>query len=288
MRTPAAAVTLALAALTAAVVGAAQQPGSPDARAAGAARAAPIDAVTRPSADIELAPATGGIVAEVAVRDGARVAAGDLILRLDDRDARTQLELAQARAESSAAVDLARATWELAKAEEERSRIAAADAGAASFEVERQALETKRAYARLLIAQLEQEDAERRAELARLAVERYAVTSPITGTVERMLADVGEGVQALRPVARVVSVQPLHVEAAAPMDIAGGLSPGDAAWVRVPIAGDQRWRGARVLSIARVGDAGSQTRRVRLELDNPNGDLPAGARAQVRFDGPGE
>nr|WP_245291059.1 HlyD family secretion protein [Methylobacterium aquaticum] len=50
-----------------------------------------------------IAPRVPGVVAEVLVRDNQRVAAGDLLIRLDDRDYRAALAKAKAEAEASVA-----------------------------------------------------------------------------------------------------------------------------------------------------------------------------------------
>ena len=132
-----------------------------------------FDAVVRPSEDLELAFSISGRVMEALAEPGDFVQAGSPLLRLDDRDARIRLKLAEIRARSTAALDAAKATLELQRDELETIKRARADDGVNEREVARQQLEVERAEATLLIEQLKREEAELEFEAAAVILEKY-------------------------------------------------------------------------------------------------------------------
>ncbi len=247
-----------------------------------------VESVTRPSADLALALTVPGQVATVHVEPGDAIRAGDPILSLDDTLARLDLAQATAAAESTAALDAAEATLALTETELARVTTLRERDGAARFEVERKQLEVDQARARVEI----QRQAVARAALARDAaqarLERLTLRAPADGVVETITADTGETVQALAPVARLVDTDPLELEAATPTWRTLTIDVGDPAWIRPTTSADAPnvdWIDGVVTSLARVADAGSETRGVRIEIPNPD-DLPAGTRVTVTFDRP--
>src|SRR5690606_22068323 len=82
----------------------------------------------RPPLRSELGAPVAGVVREVRVREGDRVAAGALVVRLDDREARAAVTEAEARlveVEADAEAELAQAERELQQAERELERLRA-------------------------------------------------------------------------------------------------------------------------------------------------------------------
>ncbi len=82
---------------------------------------------------------------------------------------------------------------------------------------------------------------------------------------------------------RVAQLNPLFVETIIPVTHMGKIKPGMQAKVTPAVPG-QKARYAVVTRIDRVADAASGTFGVRLELDNPNGDLVSGVRCALEFD----
>jgi multidrug efflux pump subunit AcrA (membrane-fusion protein) len=83
------------------------------------------------------------------------------------------------------------------------------------------------------------------------------------------------------PILRLAEIDPLNVEVVLPAERFGRIKRGDRAEV-VPETGDQRYP-AKVTVVDRVMDGASGTFGVRLELRNPGGAIPAGAKCSVRF-----
>lgn len=242
-------------------------------------------AVTRPSLDAELGFTISGRVAQVLVREGDPVEAGDPIVLLDDRVAKLERDQLAARAESTAQLEAARAQLELAETDLRRVEQLVEDEVAGPYELERQQLTVRQARANVAIQEEAKRLAELRLQAAQANLAEYTIRAPAPGVVERIEVEPGEPVTALEPIVRLVRTDPLRVNAATPTAQTLALEPGDPAWVGFDVADQLDWRQSVIVSIARVAEAGSETRTVRIETPNAD-DLPAGARVLVRFDDP--
>ena len=113
---------------------------------------------------------------------------------------------------------------------------------------------------------------------------RRAPRSPLSGVVvERYLTD-GERIEE-KPVVKVATIDPLRVEVIVPAAYFAKIKTGMTAMVK-PEVSEAEPRGAKVIVVDRVIDAASNSFRVRLELPNPNYQLPPGLRCKVDFDLP--
>jgi membrane fusion protein (multidrug efflux system) len=136
-----------------------------------------------PRQTVEVANRINGVVHSIHVVSGQRVGQGDLLVSLDDADARIDLkvaeaELAEARARLDLANDLARRQRELA------SRGTAPEARAVERSLEA-------AIAAAVVSR-----AEARLRLARLALSRTEVRAPIDGTIGQLKVATGAFVEA--------------------------------------------------------------------------------------------
>jgi multidrug efflux system membrane fusion protein len=247
------------------------------------ARAEPVEAYTRARLDVSLGFVVSGRVQGVLVEEGQRVSAGDPLVRLADPEGEAQIRLLELRAVSTLEIDAAEADYDLAKVREEMVKGAAEQGGASAFEVREAELETVRArLARDLFIQRRAE-AQLQLEQARRRHEQFTLRAPAAGVVDQIEIEPGETVQSLEPVARLVATDALVADAQAPTADTLGLAPGDPARV-VFLLGEERTETVgRVRAVALVGDAASDTRRVRVEIPNDR-NLPAGTRVLLVFD----
>ena len=174
-----------------------------------------------------VAAAIGGPVAEVSIRIGDRVEAGDVLVvlsrdlpeaRLDQRRADEALEAARVRT-AEADVDLARQELERL----ERLKGSAAFPKAA-YEDGRQELVRRRSRVREAAAALARARVQR--EMAEIELARTVVRAPYTGVVTARRAAPGGYLKAGDPVATLVDDERLEVEADVPADRIAGLAPG--------------------------------------------------------------
>ena len=246
---------------------------------------AEIDAVTTARFDLKLGFTVGGKIDKVNVRAGDRVKAGQVLLELEDNEGKSLVELYTTRAKSDVEVRAAAEQLALAKVEE-KSLKQAFDRNAAN------PIELERAQVKVRVQQLELELAERQkvetVQQLQQAVsrhEQYQLKAPTDGVVDLVNVEVGEMVEQLKPVLKLVVKDPLWVDAAVPVGQTLSLKVGGAAWVKSNLPGHQKPIKGKILHMAEVADAASDTRLVRVEIINEQG-LPAGGHVTVLFTEP--
>lgn len=189
-----------------------------------------------PSARVVVAAQEEGVVTAVAVREGDRVAAGDLVVQLDDRRIRAELAEAEARL-----LD-ARAQARRAKALEEEGLISPSEA------------DTIRASESM---------AEARAELLRTRASFSRITAPVDGVVLARHVEVGNLASPRTPLVELAAGPGLLLRVPVSELEVVHLRPGDAATVRVDALPDV----SLSARIARVFPAAEgTTRQVTVEL----------------------
>ena len=193
---------------------------------------------------------TDGTV-EYIVAQGARVGEGDTLVSLsvEDREAR----LARAQAQLSAA----QRDFESAQQLMERGVGTDADA------------QTR-------FAQLEAARAEMRA--IELEIANTQLRAPISGVVNRVIADEGAYLSPGGEVLEIVDNDPLIAVVQVQQMAIGGVRTGMPA--RVAFLGGTEREG-EIRFVSSVADAATRTFRVEVEIANPDGELPSGLSAEV-------
>lgn len=216
--------------------------------------AEPLTGIILPVQDADLSFAVLGIVAEVKVREGEKVQAGQVLVRLDDqleslevRKAESVLE--QARFEHEAAAKLI--------AEDIGTR-ADALAKRITFELAGNALETARTKQR-----------------------QRSMSCPFDGVVVRVNKEQGESVLLNEVVARVVNMDRVHAQFYMKPEEAAALRKGDDYRMRL-VAGASAGKifTGKVTLVDPVLDAESALVRVRVEVPNAGNELRAGMRVE--------
>lgn len=222
--------------------------------AAAIAAMEPLTGIILPVQDADLSFAVHGIVAEVKVREGEKVHAGQILVRQDD-----QLEALEVRK--------AEAVLEQAKFEHEAAaKLIAEDIG-----IRAEALAKRIAY----------ELAKNALETARVKQQQRAMPSPFDGVVVRVSKEQGESVMLNEVVAKVVNTDRVYAqfyikpEAASllrtgedyQLRLAGGMQPGKIFMGKINL-------------VDPVLDAESALVRVRVEVANGKNELKAGMRVE--------
>lgn len=180
---------------------------------AGAQSALPlINCTINPLRTVELSSSVSGIVAEVLVRPGSKVAAGDVIAQIDTELAKADLKLAEARAAFEGGVHAAEAQRDSLKSRVAMLEKAVAERAVSRVEYESTLLEYELAEATVLRQIQDLGLAAQEAERARLVLDKAVIRSPVAGVIGEDLIDPGENVLN-RPVATVYVTQPMRVEA---------------------------------------------------------------------------
>lgn len=217
------------------------------------------------SRDSAVASRTAGIVDEVAVLVGDRVAEGATLAVLDTELAQIELEQALADiAEARAGIAVAEA--QLGRAEDARDRVEGlrntASFSSARFDDAMSDLaaatgELNQARARLLNA----EAAEQR---ARYTLDRAQITAPFEGVVLSVAADPGQFISVGDPIARIIDINALEIEAQVPSQFAPAIPPGVTV-KGVSEAGQQL--DLQIRAILPTESVSTRTRPVRLSGD---------------------
>lgn len=263
-----------------------------------------IRAVTAPSKDRTLSfDAPGGRIAKVLVEEGRAVKAGQPLVQLDDSLEQAQLKTLKVAADSNASVRSAEAKLSHTRVVLARVTKAYQDKAAPESELEEGRFAVAMAELQLEVERLGKQQDRAKYEEAVMRVERMKLLSPVDGTVERVMVHEGQVAEPAKGVVRVVCVDPLHVDAPVPLATARRLAVGGKAEVRLVEAADGAAASAgakpaesakapaagKIVRIAAVADAASETLEVRIELPNPSG-RPAGEHVLVAFpaDGAGK
>ncbi len=243
---------------------------------------------TRPSGDVTLAFVRSGLIDSVEVKEGDRVEAGEVLMRLDDELERAKVEELKDQADNDVRVraseaQLAQKQNELAIALDLQKNDAATE-----LEVQKARLEVRIGELSLELAKFQHAQDRRKYEQAKLELDRMVLRSPIDGVVEQAVAKEGESAEALQKIVRIVDITPLWVDVYVPVDESGRLEPGDGrgaskALVRFGESSDGPVREAKIIHKASVA-TGAMPRTLKIRLEVANGDgRPAGERVWVRF-----
>lgn len=229
-----------------------------------------------------LGAAIAGVVSYVGVSEGARVRAGEVLVRLDDREFRAAVAQAEAAlAETRAAVgaELARAESDHEQASRDLERIRAlfAEGAFTRQQVELAEQRAEDARTRLDVAQASMGPdgtnvsiarAEAALEAARARLELTQVTAPADGTVLSRTVEPGDAVQPGRVLLEVSSDGLLELVAFPSEENLSRLTAGAEARVSADAYPSEQFA-ARVTLISPVVDADQGTIEVRLAPDDP-------------------
>lgn len=203
--------------------------------------------------DTQILAETGGQIAEVPVRRGAEVVAGEVIARFETAQGDADLKRAQEernraqREFDNAQTLLERGTSTVDRVAQARSTLAAAEAAVTAAEE---------------------------------ALADTVVRAPFDGRIEALEVEEGEFVNAGAQVARIVGNTPLSISIQIPQQQLADIEVGQAAQVAF-ITGETAT--GEVRFVGRSADAQTRTFTAEVEVPNADGAIPAGISAQVRI-----
>ncbi|ARA95158.1 efflux transporter periplasmic adaptor subunit [Rhodothermaceae bacterium RA] len=250
----------------------------------------------------EISAETSGFVRHRHVEEGQRVPQNAVLLRLDDRAARIEMQEAEA-ALLKARIDYAVAmrtdvlpvpadTMRMARARAALLQAQIAfDRGELSlvelqrmrrrFETERELAGVDRGDVQAIVSGLVQ--AELRLERARLALSRTEVRAPFAGRVASVDVEEGQHAAAGDPLLVLLDDTRMKVEVDVLEADLVRLKAGARAWVRIPALADEIFEGFVHTINPRVEPA-TGTGRVTVVIPNPQGRLMAGLFAYVALE----
>jgi len=252
---------------------------SDDAMAA-VVHASPARGITRPGQVARLTTDVEGTLTAVDVREGQHVSRGDRIGLIDDAVARKRRAVSSERAAGRGAIRQAEAELERAMLTLEQVKRSHERRGATDHELDLARIDVLRAKADLQAAQESHRVAVARDQHEWAIVQSHAIRAPFDGEVVRVEAAPGETLTNSTPFVTIASTTTLRADVHAPLAWYGSMEVGDT----VMLAGDAPVDGrieATIVFIDPVVDPASRTFRCVLEIDNADGELPAGFAVEI-------
>ncbi|MFT7286277.1 MAG: RND family efflux transporter MFP subunit [Halieaceae bacterium] len=225
----------------------------------------------RPAEEFEISSSLSATVIEVLFDEGQRVTAGDVLVRLDDRQLRLEKEQAEARrAEASAKYDEARSTHERNELIFEKRLI--------SDQAFRQSEAALKSAAAVLASTSSALD---------IAIERLTdatLVSPVSGMVSERNIDPGKTANPMASFGTIQLENRLRVETYVSQKDINFLRTGMLARVVSPAVPGLKFEGA-IESLASSAEPTTGNFKVRVSVLSANGLLMDGMSAEVIFDG---
>ena len=233
----------------------------------------------QPSQIVPVGTAVPGVVDSISVERGDVVKRGQVVMQLRASVERASLAVARERATQMGETVVAKGTQELAQRELERANELYAQNFVSKTYLDKQLAEAKVAGGRTDQAGERRKLSTREVDLAEAQLAQRTIRSPLSGVVVERLAAPGEYVEQ-KPLLRIATIDPLRVDVLVPAAAFGQVEVGRTAVV-LPELFNRASHTATVKTVDRLIDAASNTFRVRLELPNPSGALPAGLRCKI-------
>jgi multidrug efflux system membrane fusion protein len=208
---------------------------------------------TEPNRTVTIRAETTGQVDEILADEGATVAAGDVIARLESNDRQARIDRAEARVR-----------------EQQSAFEASKTLGKKGYQTQRQSDQT---FSSLQTAKAELEE-------ARIELERIEIKAPFEGVVLSSRIELGTYVDVNGEVATIVDNDPLVVSLRITQQNISGLKVGQPASLTFA-TGQQR--DGKIRYVAPRADEDTRTFRVEVELPNSDGEIPSGISAEAKI-----
>ena len=233
---------------------------------------------------VDVAAQRGGVVTEIFVEPGTRVRKGQLLAKLDDRQAVADLEAARAKTASTEAdLNNWKAEAKVLESDLQRARkmwdaklITQEQFEHAQFKAEADQWDVKRVEQLLINAR----DTQRSLELE---LEKTQITAPFDGIVARRYVRVGQTVARDERLVWVTATGPLRVRFTLPSRFLNQLKVGQRVAITIADGNPALEHPGRVIQMSPVVDPASSTIEVLAELTGATPDLRPGMQADVHL-----
>jgi RND family efflux transporter MFP subunit len=240
----------------------------------------PIEAITKPSADVTISFVQPGTISNVLLKEGDHVKAGQVLVQQDDQVAQAQLAQIKAQSDNIAEIEAGKASLEQKKLDLKKLEWAAKRGAATEQEVAHSKLAVKIAELSLQIAEFDHAQNIRKYDEAKIRVKNMKITSPLDGVIEKVSVEVGESVNGLEEVVRVVKVDTLWIDVHVPLARAKKLKKDQSVTIKFPR--NEHTTQGLVIFVGAVADAASGTLRIKIEVPNQT-NRPAGEHVSAIF-----
>jgi RND family efflux transporter MFP subunit len=238
-----------------------------------------LDCMIQPHQIVQIGSAAPGVVERILVERGDLVRQGQPVVQLQAGVERAALAVARERALQQGEMTVATGSADLAQRELKRAKELHEQNFVSQNYLDKQRAEAQVAGGRTDQASERRRLSQREVELAAAQLAQRSINAPIAGVVVERFMSPGEFVDQ-KPILRIAAIDPLRVDVLVPAVAFGQVEVGMKGSV-MPELLNKKEHIAVVKTVDRVIDAATNTFRVRLELPNPGGALPAGLRCKV-------
>ena len=234
-------------------------------------------------ATVDVAPRVGGRIESVLVKLGDRVAKGQLLAKMEDRDIAEQVKQSQANLEVNKATAVARDS-DVKVALGAFTRAQAQMAGQLISKQTYEDAESRynSAVAQLDVAKAQATQTQARIDELKITLSNTSITSPVDGFVSRRNLDPGAFAGTNTIIASVVDIDTVRLVANLVEKDFKRVSPGVEARVEVDAFPGEKFVG-KVSRVAPVFDPATRTATMEIEVPNPGFRLKPGMYARVRL-----
>lgn len=233
---------------------------------------------------IALSARTPGVLEEVLVEKGQRVAKGDVIARTDSSMERAALKILNTRASSTASIEQQTARLAFAHSQLGRAEQLVKQNAQSVVKVEELRYEVSLATSQLQQAKADLASAQAEAERAEIAIENTIIRATVAGVITEVSLSAGEYVTADRHVAILAQTDPILVDAFLPAEDFPNVRPGLPVVIRPELPAGFSI-GGTVLSVDPLFDAASRTFGIRVALANAENAIIGGQRCMLTLGG---
>lgn len=245
-----------------------------------------FDCMIDPLHTLELRSPVVGLIQELHVQRGSQVKINDPLVTIDSKIENSAVKVAKFRSEATGAIQVAESKLIAAQEKAKRSRQLYEE----KF-ISAQALDEAEAERKL--AEAEVKSSRENIELAKLEhlqtqeqLNRRILRSPFPGVVMNVFLSAGalvDSSETKKPILKLVQTDRLKVVAFIPLQHFGKIKPGDNVSIKpeAPLVGEYH---ANVSTVDGVIESASGTFGVVVELENQDGQIPAGSRCKMLVD----
>jgi HlyD family secretion protein len=235
-----------------------------------------------PDHSVKVSPAVAGKLIAVSVIPGQRVTRGQVLARLDSRQATDQLAQASAALEVAKA-GVAQAQTNILLAQNTLSRIQTLYDEKIAPKKDLIAAQSQLATAKEQLlaaeAQVDQAEATRGQALTQLSFSE--IHSPISGVVARRLLNIGDTADTTTPIVQIVDLNTVIISANLPADALVAVRVGDRGQIRSAALRESLV--ATVMAVSPVVDPQTNTLTIQLRCANPLAHLKEGQSVSVQI-----
>jgi membrane fusion protein (multidrug efflux system) len=219
--------------------------------------------------DVTLSAKRSGIIQKILVKEGDRIKKGQILVQLDDVDARLQLEKAEA------AVMQAEATLEMDRTTLVRYQKLLETKVIPQQTYDDLAFKVKLDESRLALAKTD-------LNMAKQYLLDHQIVSPIDGVVDLKIAAIGEHVNVAPKdmILKIIQMDPLDLEFHVPENVVGTIRAGSKIQFTLKAFSEEKFFGV-LQYISPTADPATRNVKMKAQVRNPNYRLKPGFFAEV-------